>query len=624
MLTVPDAIKALYKADGVYKNFRAHFPNGERADITNGDVVRESLSFTESICSDDVMRFGGCERSVIEFETVGVENILGATIECGIEIDTSSLSAAQLADIGDDPGDGVLVLAAASDIGVGYYRIPLGTFVVSGCPRNHENVAHRRITAYTPKVWQANPIEEAKLDWFTGNNILTLDAELEMLAVVGYSDPSYLINNGWTLGAKYQWWNGFPGKSGRLVGRNVNRTVSVIDENGEYIDITISGVIKDLYMDQIPPHSDGPIAPSGLARIYMKGFPAAEAVAFLRTALTESRVIDYEASALSRGPVPISTFEDLLRWELADACAHVWNYDAPNRQQSAIITGDVPVFYADGAHFLPKFYSGSIPNTYPRWVISIPDNVTVTVTPRLHPAQAVSQTFNTPLSPAPEIARWVHSARTSFDLEIKNLSEAGFTTNSKSYVSRAWFGAEDQIAKGWMEINGAFLACGRFGPKTIEMSLDGMSPVNIAEDVGPGDYASCWWSEYDPEPIRTVKFNYGKDHDQPGVWGSVGYGSVYDLSDNAIFECMVSPTAGRIRNIISTRMRKGLQTLSRYVPAELTMPAWPWLEAGDTLKVTAADGARVRVGIFRRTMTGIQMLMDSIEAPGGDLEDDNG
>ena len=31
----------------------------------------------------------------------------------------------------------------------------------------------------------------------------------------------------------------------------------------------------------------------------------------------------------------------------------------------------------------------------------------------------------------------------------------------------------------------------------------------------------------------------------------------------------------------------------------------------------------VLVGIFRRTMTGVQMLMDSIEAPGGELEADD-
>ena len=42
MLTVPEQIKTLYKTDGVWKNFRAPFPDGERADITNSDIVRKA------------------------------------------------------------------------------------------------------------------------------------------------------------------------------------------------------------------------------------------------------------------------------------------------------------------------------------------------------------------------------------------------------------------------------------------------------------------------------------------------------------------------------------------------------------------------------------------------------
>jgi hypothetical protein len=108
-----------------------------------------------------------------------------------------------------------------------------------------------------------------------------------------------------------------------------------------------------------------------------------------------------------------------------------------------------------------------------------------------------------------------------------------------------------------------------------------------------------------------------------GIWGSLGYGSVYEMDGNAILTKAASLTAAQVNSYISRYMRSGLQALGRYMPAELTMPAWPWLEAGDTVKVTAEDGTVVLVGIFRRTMTGVQMLMDSIEAPGGELEADD-
>ena len=90
MLTVPATIQTLFKTDGIRKNFRVHFPNGENADLTNADIVQESVTFTESVCSQNVFQFGLSERSEIDFECVGVQNIYGMTIECGIEIDTSS------------------------------------------------------------------------------------------------------------------------------------------------------------------------------------------------------------------------------------------------------------------------------------------------------------------------------------------------------------------------------------------------------------------------------------------------------------------------------------------------------------------------------------------------------
>ena len=124
MLTVPATIQTLFKTDSVRKNFRVHFPNGENADLTNSDIISGSVRFTESVCSKDVLQFGLAEASRIEFECFNVQNIYGMTIECGIEVDTSSLSAAQISAIQGNPGDGTLVLVGDSDIGYGFYRVP--------------------------------------------------------------------------------------------------------------------------------------------------------------------------------------------------------------------------------------------------------------------------------------------------------------------------------------------------------------------------------------------------------------------------------------------------------------------------------------------------------------------
>ena len=67
------------------KNIRIHFPNGEHEDITNKNVIAESMSFKESLCSRNSLKFGLCEASVFQIETVGVGNIKGCTIEVSLE-----------------------------------------------------------------------------------------------------------------------------------------------------------------------------------------------------------------------------------------------------------------------------------------------------------------------------------------------------------------------------------------------------------------------------------------------------------------------------------------------------------------------------------------------------------
>ena len=86
MLDIPEKVKDLFRTDNIKKNFRVHFPNGERADITNDNLIADSVRFTESLCSRNNLKFGLCEASVLEFETIDVENIKGCEITAGIEI----------------------------------------------------------------------------------------------------------------------------------------------------------------------------------------------------------------------------------------------------------------------------------------------------------------------------------------------------------------------------------------------------------------------------------------------------------------------------------------------------------------------------------------------------------
>ena len=89
MLNIPEEVKELYRQNSIRKNLRIDFPNGERTNLTNENLLAESFSFTESICSQSSLKFGLCEASVVEFECFGVEDIKGCKIEVYQEIDIS-------------------------------------------------------------------------------------------------------------------------------------------------------------------------------------------------------------------------------------------------------------------------------------------------------------------------------------------------------------------------------------------------------------------------------------------------------------------------------------------------------------------------------------------------------
>lgn len=93
MLDIPKVVKDLFKTNGVLKNIRITFPNGERADICNDQLVKESLKFDESISSRQEIKFGLCESSQLSFECVDVGNIKGMEIDACIEIDATGVEA---------------------------------------------------------------------------------------------------------------------------------------------------------------------------------------------------------------------------------------------------------------------------------------------------------------------------------------------------------------------------------------------------------------------------------------------------------------------------------------------------------------------------------------------------
>lgn len=172
MMDIPQVIKDLFLTDGIRKNFRVIFPDDDLPDIISTGIVQGSIKFTESACSQDEIKFGLCEASQIEFEAYNIGNIKKKKIQCFIEIDTSSLN----------QSDRELYSKTSKDIPYPFYRLSLGVFRVTTCPKIDQDVyandefegtvlEKRSVTAYGPSydfTWDMNSFEQNKIEngWY--------------------------------------------------------------------------------------------------------------------------------------------------------------------------------------------------------------------------------------------------------------------------------------------------------------------------------------------------------------------------------------------------------------------------------------------------------------------------
>lgn len=71
---VPKIINNLFKQEGIKRNTRIHFPDGERPDICNSNIESNSINIENPLCSSDELKFGLCESSIFECNVVNIEN----------------------------------------------------------------------------------------------------------------------------------------------------------------------------------------------------------------------------------------------------------------------------------------------------------------------------------------------------------------------------------------------------------------------------------------------------------------------------------------------------------------------------------------------------------------------
>lgn len=628
MLNIPESIKSLFSSDRCRKNFRVRFPNGELPDITNKDVVRESVRFTESLCSRDILKFGLTEASVIEFETVGVGNMYGMMIEAFCEVDTSSLSSAEISSIQSGTWDGVLVTEADSDIGYGFYRIPYGLFRVESCPRNHEAMAHRQVKAYSlsysrlsrdfeplppTTIFKEIHVDPAALyDQLTEGNLVESDmvekrSGLGMMPGALYGPggtryeirPAALDVNGKIGAYPYLYW-ATDGCADYL------RIKLEYDEEAyEQAGLAVLQAINDAGID-ITRHAGGNPWYGSNEEALRDRYPQLFSPCIYVTAHEAYADSNYGTdTAATYGPawwqpiengklVPIPGFDKIHP-------ENVYSYEGVPGNNKFVCTSPVIAlpYYSSprGSYVLRNL---ATENNKLFFDVDYPEVAVVYAKAYKRDILSGMRVKIQPTGTAKSYIMATYGNRTNIGV------------SRWSYVDAL---DREAILDGYLELRAMFGKVDRSG-KLQALRLNTENPVALQ----PERYSQLWWDEYDVEPIGTILYSFENEEDgeseQEYNFGSGA--SIYDMTDNALLKNLVEPSAESVQALLDEHFIPHLLPVA-FTPIELTMQGLPYLEDGDYLTAVANDGTVARSFNMRHELSGIQILEADVTSVSGQI-----
>ena len=700
MLNVPAQVKDALKTDGTHKNFRIHFPNGEFNDITNEDLVSESVRFTESICSQDSFRFGLAESSAIEFETVGIGNMIGCTIDVSCEVGgyfsstlTFRLTAAPYGSktitISSIPnsrhinvGEVGSVLSQSQptphfsvssdetkyvrnggqyevfeisnhflrceyqivsepysqyeniwklvnvdiffDTSVSafyndYYTIPYGRFIVDKCPRNHENMAHRKVTAYTERLEKDFDIA----GHYKNKNLTHYFNVLRDLAYLKTNDmdsvpvdetlDDVILNSNRT---NFMYFNGIEYNKATIILKDIGTTCKSVIINADFNEIEYDNYETTLVNAILSSN-----VPSGY--IYKQMTYSGSLVA--RRVYNDSKQADlfqyypiphYRIVFISNSAGTIATTYPMPIKPHVNIPISVENimsaYGTINMSQVNIIKLEVvvPISYENKA-IEPRIdiatvvhpYSGGNDTyykiNYNYWPVDVP-SASYSIY-----RSGFGGTLYYKLYEIDEIDKFIIPSTGMIAKQATYLKTYYTYVNALDYT---------KFINGLLELNAQFMKSERDG--TLETFNLSNTPQAY---LLPSDYISLWWDEYNIEPIGTIKYAYKNTSGALQITEyNFGSGrSVYDMTDNYVLQNLYGASEEVINNLLDTYFIPHLSNIA-FTPIDFSMRGLPYLEAGDLIDIESEDGIHVQSYIMVMDMNGIQNLEADITSTDGD------
>ena len=606
MLTVPDSIKDLLHLDSCKKNIRIHFPNGERADICNDLIVKDSVQFTESLCSQDTLQFGLCESPVFECEVVGVSNITGATIEVSCEI------------FCDSSVDGA---EWRYDLEHYIYPLPYGTFFVAEAKRQSD-MLHRKITAYNANFYRSNSNELTDLIYRMGKT----------------SSWTFTPN----IFASNMMLSSFSSKS-----RNLTYTEIVNGyQDTFYVPVAVSDIVT--------------VPMSNVRRRYgifaiCKAVHAGQSIdslCYCEYPKPNKTVDEINQMILGSHPTTDDRWYSSMfgkwannnHWDKCGASVKYTTYGQsliPQTDDWINQVADELVALSD-VHYVYPFKndtSGSlegpndlyiiVPYAIDRGFINVdesPISVSFYYEPIVFRDKTDIHIYS--VSGFPSYYLSIPTVEKKIKTYFKVIQSWWFIDKTKiDYISAFKDAIELSGQFGFVDHNNAFNMIDlkqqfNLNPSNTLYPSSNLYPEGVTGGkLLPQDYQSCWYEDDYVKPFGMVLCEYKNTSNEDAIYNYYlpGYDEttprsqylVYDISENSIIRDKTW-TESQIEDICET-IANSLEGVT-YMPVEFVGRGLPYVEAGDTFEILTKSNDSITTIVLNRTLTGEQVLTDSYKS----------
>lgn len=649
MLNIPQEVQDLFLSGTVHKNLRVHFPNGERADITNDQIVKESLKFNESLCSRDALKFGMSEASTIEFETVGVENILGMTIEVGIEVDLANDPMTQYI-VWEYYPDCVHVSAEDSDIGFEYCRVPLGIFVVTACPRSHGAMTHRRVIGYSSAHLTAGVLSD--FDNYKINQCMYYVDKYEVTTELIYSTLFAHLPDSGVQSIFTRTEVGGNGATSNFWGADEIGQFDIRGVSGPYPRIMSStnpwdrpdrysaAIHGNIWRYIVASNDEEWSAGNVLMQAHVQGLNT------LRAILRESigarldslgvdlstayyldqygREVHFETHAAGVSYLADRMTPRVLVYSSVTNNTLAMNYTPFSREVFSDEYSEI--FSSVPWNVNPYEFHIEAPSYVDGWRMSF---FTADGYMRLHQEEVTISAYT------PEVHFYMLTPKAEVRLEEGLTAELTSTGEGvyNGYTTYSFSGALNfmELFSGMLEVQGKFgkiLRAGGVAPFYLYAQKTG-SQLNtktrsMRQGIALSSVDELWWDEYNISPIGVVLYTYQDAETQKEYTYVLNIGSglsTYRIKNNEFLRLYGEVTAASLEVLFETYFTFRVRDMGDFTPCEMTMQGMPWVEAGDYLAIDtgAEDVPKVYTYMLQRTLTGIQHLEDKVVSVSGEI-----